>query len=129
MPTGLATDQIRDQAIVDVHINNTAAIKESKLSYDVSTGHNHNGINSRAISGGGSGGVDVVIDAVFTGFIDGINDTYTMPSNFKVNTLQVYYQGIRQKRTAHFTELLPNRVRLGFIPKLNSTLIFDYVIA
>jgi hypothetical protein len=122
--TGLTEDQIRDEVITDDHVSPSAGIQESKLLFN-SAGHAHTGGADGALISGVT--VDpIVVDAAFTGDIDGANDTYTMPDNFVADTVAVYRGGIRQKRGVHFTESAPNQIVMAEPPPTGATLVFDY---
>jgi hypothetical protein len=51
----VGTHEIKNGAVVDADVNSGAAIVESKLTFNTSSGHNHDGSNSRIVSGGGGG--------------------------------------------------------------------------
>ena len=126
--TGITADDIRSGTITDAEISPAAALKEAKLLFDIVAGHNHNGVNSRLITGLG-GGSPRVIDSSFTGVIDGVNATFTLPNNFLPNSVAVFRGGIRQKRVLHFNEVSPNKITFTSAPPVNTNLIFDFEIA
>ena len=122
---GITADEIRDLTITDAQIALLADILESKIKWDVIAGHNHNGVNSRVVSGGG-GGSARIIDSSFTGLINGTNATYTTPTSFIPNSVAVYVDGLRQKRALHFNESAPNQIVFTSPIATGSTLVIDY---
>lgn len=82
-------------AVVDADVNAAAAIAESKLSFDATTGHDHNGTNSKAVSG-----VTEVWDEVPTGTIDNSNTLYTLATVPETQKLMVFLNGIKLERVA-----------------------------
>jgi hypothetical protein len=123
--TGILGFQIRDKAVANAQVSDTANIVEAKLSYDITTGHNHDGSNSRLISGAAV--EPPIIDGSFTGDINGVNTDFAMAYSFVPNTVSVFRRGLRQKRTSHFTEISPNTVRFTTAPNTGDALVFDYV--
>lgn len=126
--TGITAEDIRDQTIKNLQIALDAAISELKVAYDIVNGHHHDGIDSRLVVGSG-GGDTLVVDAPFTGAINGINTTFTFSQNFRANSVAVYRQGVRQKRGPHFTEVAPNQITFSTAPPMGLTLVFDFVVA
>lgn len=122
--TGITRDEIRDQTITDAQISLLAAILESKISYNIISGHNHNGVNSRLISGGG--GSARVIDSAFTGAINGINATFVTPTSFVPNSVAVHVDGLRLKRGVHFNESGLTNIVFTSAPASGSTIVIDY---
>jgi hypothetical protein len=122
--SGITADEIRFLTITDAQISLLAAILESKISFNIVTGHNHNGVNSRLISGGGSSAR--VIDATFTGAIDGFNATLTTPTDFVPNSVAVHVDGLRQKRGLHFNESGLNQIVFTSAIPAGSTIVIDY---
>lgn len=124
---GVTGNEIRDKTLTDLQISDTAAIKELKILFDLVTGHNHNGINSRLIPGGGGGFGDFRVDSTFTGAINGTNAVFTLPTNFVPGTVSVYANGLRNKRTVNFNETSPNQVTFIDPPVAGTVIVIDYI--
>lgn len=129
-PAGITGEDIRAETLTDENVSLTAAIQESKLGFNVTTGHHHDGHDSRLVASGGAPGTEVV-DSSFTGAIDGVNDTYTLPSTFVPNSVKVFWRGMRQKRGVHFNEQTPDKIVFTSPPpaRVGATLVFDYTAA
>lgn len=70
---------------------------------------------------------DIVVDAAFTGAIDGTNKVFTTVENFKLNTTSVY-AGIRMKRgaTADYVELSNNSIEFATAPSVGENIVIDF---
>lgn len=124
---GISADEMRDFTLTNQQISAIAAILESKIQWDVVNGHNHNGTNSRPVSGGAAS--PRIFDSTFTGAINGTNATLTLPTNFLANSTAVWMDGIRQKRGVHYNEVGPNQIEfVDPIPVVPSaaTIVIDY---
>lgn len=83
------TTAIGSGVIVNADVNASAAIVESKLLFSTSTGHDHDGTNSKSISAG----VEIWRETP-TGTIDDSNTLYTIASAPNANDLIVFLNGI-----------------------------------
>lgn len=77
--------------------------------------------------GGGVGGLETshTSNGTLTGAIDGINDTFTVQSNYVAGSLKVYQSGSRLN-TQEYAELPPNQFTLNNPPGSGMYLTADY---
>lgn len=61
------------------------------------------------------------------GLRNGVNAIYTTTNNYKVNTLRVYLNGIRQAKTGDYSETSANTFTFVVAPLVSDTIIIDYV--
>lgn len=74
-----------------------------------------------------SGSVDVVGETP-TGSIDGTNATYYTANNFRNNSLAVYLNGLRMRKTDDFNVFGADHFTMVMPPEPGDTLSVDYVI-
>jgi len=82
--------------IINADVKSDAAIEESKLSFDTTSGHNHDGTNSRIVDSASVGAFDVNRETP-TGLIDGTNTTYTCATSPTAGSEHVWLNGILQE--------------------------------
>jgi hypothetical protein len=122
--TGITKNEIRDLTITDAQIALLAAILESKIAFNVSTGHHHDGVDSRLVSGVGPSAR--VIQSSFTGAVNGINKIYTLPTTYTANSTSLDIDGVRQRRGTDYTETSSTTITTATAPVTGATLIIDY---
>jgi hypothetical protein len=74
----------------------------------------------------GGGGADMK-QADLTSQVDGNRTTFTIPENYQTGSIRVYYNGIRQVKTDHFTEPNQTQINLLFTPQTGDFLTVDYI--
>lgn len=58
--------------------------------------------------------------------IDGTKTVFTVPANYKANSLRVYYNGVRQESSNGYSETSSNTFTTTFIPQVGESLSIDY---
>jgi len=81
---------ILNGGITNVNINSAAGIVESKLTFDTSAGHNHDGSNSRSITSG-----------FYRGYVQGAHIEYVSASTVKAGSGVVELNGILYTRNSY----------------------------
>ncbi len=87
-----------------------------------------NAFDSRsAFVGGGGGGTNTAkTEEDLTSQIDGSNTTFTINSSFVASSIDVYYNGIKQRVTEEFTVVNSTTIQTTFTPTANSKLTVAY---
>jgi len=62
-----------------------------------------------------------------TSQIDGVRSIFTVSNLYMPNTLKVYLDGIRLRRTIDYSELSDNQFQLTVIPIIGQDLVCDYI--
>lgn len=70
--------------------------------------------------------INEIYDDAFTGLINSANKDYFTSSGYKATTVRVYLNGIRQKNTTDYVEILPNKITMTDAPITGDILIIDY---
>jgi hypothetical protein len=65
--------------------------------------------------------------ADLTSQIDGSKTTFNIPENYQTGSIRVYYNGIRQVKSDHFTEPNQTQINLLFTPQVGDFLTVDYI--
>ena len=80
-----------------------------------------------SVSGGGSIADQLVIGEVPSGVIDGSNTTFTTAYNVFGTAIDVYLNGLLQKRGDDYTFTSPNTIIFTNAPISGSNLLCDYI--
>jgi len=83
--------------------------------------------NKILISGGGSVADQLVIGEVPSGTIDGSNKIFTTAYNVFGTAIDVYLNGLLQKRGDDYTFTSPNTITFVTAPPSGSNLLCDYI--
>ena len=79
-----------------------------------------------ATSGGGGGGGTYVYGETPSGALDGSNTTYTAANVFQANSLEVYLNGLRQRRVADYNEISTTQFQFLSPPRSTDSISIDY---
>ena len=83
--------------------------------------------NRSAFGGGGGSGTNTAkTEEDLTSQIDGSNTTFTINAAFVASSIDVYYNGIKQRVTQEFTVVNSTTIETNFTATANSTLTVAY---
>jgi hypothetical protein len=121
---GTVTDLGGGEVLITVSGGVGGGIEEAPI--DGSTYGRRNGGWVTVSGGGGGGGTAVIIDDL-TPQIDGVEDHFDLSSVSISGSLRLYYNGIRQRDSYHYT-LDPSLdgITTSFTPEVGDVLIADY---
>lgn len=87
-----------------------------------------NAFDSRsAFGGGGGGGTNTAkTEQDLTSQVDGSNTTFTISSAFVASSIDVYYNGIKQRVSEEFTVVNSTTIETNFTPTATSVLTVAY---
>ena len=113
-------------SITDSEMSTDASIAESKIAFDTTAGHNHDGTNSRLISGAATGKFDVSRETP-TGNVDGTNADYTLASTPSSGSEHLWLNGnLQDEGTAEDYTISNAIVTMLSAPKTNSKIRVSY---
>jgi len=82
---------------------------------------------NRTVTTGGSVSSKLVMGEVPTGAINGINKTFTVANAVFGNAIDVFLNGLLQKRTDDYTFTSPATITFTDAPVTDSNLLVDYI--
>lgn len=88
-----------------------------------------NAFDSRSAFGGGGGGGGTntaKTEEDLTGQVDGTETEFTISAAFVASSIDVYYNGIKQRASQEFTVLNSTTIQTTFTPTATSTLTVAY---
>lgn len=128
--------QIQAGTITNTEISATASIAESKLLFNTSTGHDHDGTNSKLIAGSALGS-HLIYNEVPSGTINGTNTVFVLAnvpvaSSGTGASLAVYLNGIHLQLgtgTGNKDAFINANatVTTNFIPESGDLILVDYL--
>lgn len=83
--------------------------------------------SNKVVCGGGSISDQLVMGEVPTGLINGTNTTFTVASSVFGNAIDVFLNGLLQKRTDDYTFTSPVTIEFASAPVTGSNLLSDYI--
>lgn len=86
---------IASGVIVNADVNASAAIAESKVAFDTTAGHDHDGTNSASVTASVE-----IWDEVPTGTINGTNQVFTVATAPDTAQMLVFLNGVKLQRVA-----------------------------
>lgn len=83
--------------------------------------------SNKVVCGGGSISDQLIMGEVPTGLINGINTTFTVASSVFGNAIDVFLNGLLQKRTDDYSFTSPVTIEFASAPVSDSNLLCDYI--
>ena len=113
-------------SILNADVATDAAIVESKVAFDTTTGHNHDGTNSRLVSGIAIGKFDISRE-IPTGLVDGTNAVYTLASTPSSGSEHLWLNGnLQDEGTAEDYTISGAIVTMLSAPQTNAKIRVSY---